>query len=381
MQLQEQVLKGYHYPVRSRDRLKATLINLVLLLAILIMIIDVYGSLIHGYYIMSLIEGSSALIFIITYALFYRFISLKTTINITLFILSFLFIISLTVPGENPKLALFWLATLPIYIFFFLGIKLGFTWTVVILLSLILTTYNAAYPYLEPLYSVDFLAQITVGYSAISYLVYKLEKERSGFENRLITSIKEKEILYQELNHRVKNNLQMILSLVKLQISRSHSEQTKEELLITKNRIDSIASLYESLHLEEQLPQVNTYEYLSNIIEKIKPLTSKDIEIIFNIQYHVNQDQLLYVGLILNELATNAFKYAFKDKGKLTISLYKEDQSIYMIVEDNGIGFENKIVDSLGITIVKTLVEKQLFGTLNAISNGGTKITLCWKEK
>ena len=92
------------------------------------------------------------------------------------------------------------------------------------------------------------------------------------------------------------------------------------------------------------------------------------------------QDQLLYLGLILNELATNAFKHAFKDKGKLTISLYKKDQMIYMIVEDNGVGFEDKITDSLGITIVKTLVEKQLFGTLDAVSNGGTKITLCWKE-
>jgi len=182
------------------------------------------------------------------------------------------------------------------------------------------------------------------------------------------------------LNHRVKNNLQMILSLVKLQISRTDSIQSKEELRITQNRIDSISALYESLHLEEQIHQISTLAYLSTIIEKIKPLTSKDVEIIFDVQYNVDQDQLLYVGLILNELATNAFKYAFKEEGELHISLYKKEDYVYMIVEDNGIGFKDKIIDSLGFTIVKTLVEKQLFGTLDVISNGGTKITLCWKD-
>ena len=367
--------------MRSRDRLKAKLINLVLLLAIIIMLIDVYGSLMSGYYIMSFIEGSSALIFIITYLLFYHTISLKDTITIVLSVLSFLFIISLTVPGENPKLALFWLATLPIYIFFFLGVSLGVKWSIIIIFTLLLSTLNAAFTWLTPLYTLAFLAQITLGYATISYFVYTLEKERYSFENRLVASIREKEILYQELNHRVKNNLQMILSLVKLQISKSHSEQTKSELLITKNRIDSISSLYESLHLEEQMHKISTFEYLTNIIQKIQPLTPKDIEISFNIQHDLNQDQLLYVGLILNELATNAFKYAFKQEGKLTISLYKKEGYIYMIVEDNGLGFDTNISDSLGITIVKTLVTKQLFGTLNIESNHGTKVTLWWEDR
>ena len=380
MHIQDKLLRVNHFPIRSRDRLKATLINLVLLLATLVMLIDVYGSLIHGYYMMSLIEGTSTIIFMITYALFYYTITLKTTITIVLTVLSFLFIISLSIPGENPHLALFWLATLPIFIFFFLGIISGLKWTIVILFILVLTTLNAAYAWLSPLYTVDFLAQITLGYAAISYFVYTLERERSGFENRLLTSIKEKEILYQELNHRVKNNLQMILSLIKLQISRTDSAQSKEELRITQNRIDSISALYESLHLEEQIHQISTLEYLSTIIEKIKPLTSKDVEIIFDVQYNVDRDQLLYVGLILNELATNAFKYAFKEEGELHISLYKKEDYVYMIVEDNGIGFKDKIIDSLGFTIVKTLVEKQLFGTLDVISNGGTKITLCWKD-
>ena len=118
MHIQDKLLRVNHFPIRSRDRLKATLINLVLLLATLVMLIDVYGSLIHGYYMMSLIEGASAIIFMITYALFYYTITLKTTITIVLTVLSFLFIVSLSIPGENPHLALFWLATLPIFIFF-----------------------------------------------------------------------------------------------------------------------------------------------------------------------------------------------------------------------------------------------------------------------
>ncbi len=165
-----------------------------------------------------------------------------------------------------------------------------------------------------------------------------------------------------------------------MQISRAQIPQCKDELLITRNRIDSISSLYESLHLEKQMHQISTFEYLTNIIHKIQPLTSKNIQVSFDIQYNVGYDQLLYVGLILNELATNAFKYAFKDKGKLKLSLFNKEKYIYMIVEDNGVGIRDGMIDSLGMTIVKTLVEKQLYGTLDIVSNDGTKITLCWED-
>ena len=194
--LNENIFKGKYFPIGSRDKLKATLANLTLLLATLIMFIDVYGSIVHGYFWMSVIEGSSAVIFFMTYLFFFHRVSLKNTIYIILSVLSFLFTISLTVPGENPQLALFWLATLPIYTFFFLGAQRGATWSAVVFSFLLLTILNSVYHWITPLYDTEFLSQITVGYTAISYLVYVLEKERFGFEDKLVDTKLEQYTLY-----------------------------------------------------------------------------------------------------------------------------------------------------------------------------------------
>ena len=196
----------------------------------------------------------------------------------------------------------------------------------------------------------------------------------------LTISLKEKDILYRELNHRVKNNIQIILSLVKLQISKTKIANVKDELITTKNRINSISQLYETLNLENIGLNIDTREYFQNIVETIKDYFSKDIVIDYNINSTLEINRLIYCGLILNELVTNSCKYASKDKIIITITLTRKDNIIYFIIEDNGIGFESKGSNSLGLEIVKTLVENQLQGTLDIESKNGTKITISWKE-
>ena len=197
----------------------------------------------------------------------------------------------------------------------------------------------------------------------------------------ITTLLQQKEILFQELNHRVKNNLQMILSLLKLQIEKTPSLLTKEALQTTRNRIGSIANLYENLHLESNSYKSDTLAYFTSIISNISSLHHKAVEVDYQIHHQLNENQLFYAGLILNELATNAYKYAFVEKGVLSITLEKQEKNILMLVEDNGIGFTQKSQNALGLTIVTTLIEKQLLGTMNIYSTArGTKILLNWEE-
>ena len=196
----------------------------------------------------------------------------------------------------------------------------------------------------------------------------------------LTFALEEKNILYQELNHRVKNNLQMILSLIRLQISKTKSTDTKNELNITKNRINSISHLYEILYLQDNTSQIKTLKYFENIIENIRQNFNKEIQIVYKIEYNLDRDNLVYNGLILNELVTNSFKYAFKNKGQIEISLYKKEKIIYMIIQDDGVGFEQSYNNSLGLIIVKTLVQKQLYGKIEIDSSSGTKTTISWKD-
>jgi len=192
--------------------------------------------------------------------------------------------------------------------------------------------------------------------------------------------LEEKEILYKELNHRIKNNLQMMLSLVKLQISQSPHEETKQALTITKNRINSFAYLYESLY-QQSNSTIETEEYFRHIIHAIQLMTLKKVKIIYDITHNLTTDKLLYVTLILNELVTNAFKYAFEKEGELHVALHKKKQLVTMIVSDNGEGFNpTKISNGLGLTIVETLVKNQLYGTIDITVDKGTTITLSWEE-
>lgn len=214
----------------------------------------------------------------------------------------------------------------------------------------------------------------------LSKMVKEKTSELSTLNDQLNIELESKKLLYQELNHRVKNNLLMILSLIKLQISRTAQPETKKELQVTKNRIHSLSNLYEYLHLHEMGKSIDTMSHFRNIIENIRQDNYEHIDVKYNITYNLNNDDLLYTGLILNELATNAFKYAFHSKGTLIVSLYKDSGKIYLIIEDNGTGFEKTENDSLGLTIVRTLVEDQLFGEMSIDSNNGTKITINWEE-
>lgn len=196
----------------------------------------------------------------------------------------------------------------------------------------------------------------------------------------LSSALEEKEILYKELNHRVKNNLQMILSLIKLQINQTDAQGTKEQLNITKNRIHSITKLYELLHLREENVNFNTLPYFEKIVQSVKENFSKNITIDYKITHDVKVQNLIYCGLILNELVTNSFKHAFKDDGEIHINIHKNRGIVSLRVQDSGKGFKQENFNSLGLTIVETLVTKQLEGEMHIDSISGCTTTITWRE-
>ena len=181
----------------------------------------------------------------------------------------------------------------------------------------------------------------------------------------------------------------MILSLLNLQISRARL-RTKDELSITKSRVNSIAVLYEKLNSQNGEINFNTQEYCEHIVQNLKQNFLKKVNIVCEITHELEVDKLVYFGLILNELLTNAMKYAFeksliryvsKSSDEISIDLYKKDKTVYLIVRDNGVGFSQSESDSLGLEIVKTLATKQLLGDILIESDNGTKITIKWEEE
>jgi two-component sensor histidine kinase len=204
------------------------------------------------------------------------------------------------------------------------------------------------------------------------------EKLQTLVERRtkdLKNALEQKDTLYKELNHRVKNNLQMILSLIKLQINSSKNKEIIQDLNITKNRINSITKLYEILHETDEKDKFTTQKYFKDIAQNVAINFNIDVKINFDIRHNINLNQLVYSGLILNELLTNSFKYAFDkvSKPQIDIKLYQENNFVYLIVQDNGKGILNQKNDSLGLTIVKSLVTNQLEGSFEIKSYNGLK--------
>ncbi len=206
----------------------------------------------------------------------------------------------------------------------------------------------------------------------------KLVKEKT---KELSILLEEKEILYKELNHRIKNNFMMILSLLKLQTKRTKNSETVASLTITRNRIESIAKLYEMLLLNNNAINLDTKLYLQSICSNIAMNVPQEITISYNIQHNLETNNLVYIGLIVNELVTNSFKYAFEEnQGAIDISIVKRKQIAFLRVKDNGKGFKTRRKNSLGLTIVQILVEGQLQGELKIDSSQGTDTQIIWKE-
>ncbi len=211
----------------------------------------------------------------------------------------------------------------------------------------------------------------------------RLNKIVSNKTNNLIIALEEKEILLKELNHRVKNNMQTIISLIRLQNDEINDSKINILLTTIQNRISAMSHLHELLYQKDTITFVDANEYFEKIISEIKQSFEHDIDVVYDINCNLSSESAIYCGLILNELLTNSFKHAF-DKNKtgiVNISFFGKNKEYKLIYSDNGKGYNPNIKkSSLGLTLIETLAKKQLKAEMNISTNEGVKVKLRWKE-
>ena len=211
-------------------------------------------------------------------------------------------------------------------------------------------------------------------------------------EEQIKASLKEKETLLQEIHHRVKNNMQIISSLLKLQAGKFEDQQLKEAFLESQSRINSMSIVHEILHESHNLSKIKIEPYLQSISASLaQSYQVKGSNVHLDVaadDVELNIEQANPIGLILNELVSNAYKYAFdaQPSGWIKIELKKTDElTLELIVEDNGKGmptnFDWRSSDTLGLQLVLTLVENQLDGLIQYESNQGSKFTVLFEIK
>ncbi|MCG2777424.1 MAG: PAS domain S-box protein, partial [Desulfobacterales bacterium] len=207
--------------------------------------------------------------------------------------------------------------------------------------------------------------------------------QRKRAEDKIKASLKEKEVLLQEIHHRVKNNLQVMSSLLDIQARTAKDKDIIEMLSESRNRINAMALIHTQLYESTSLSEIHIKGFVDALMGQLFQIYSvQDREItpvVRVVDYPLPISVAVPVGLILNELLTNAFKYAFAErkKGEIEISFdASEKGKISLTVSDNGIGlpqgFDINKSETLGLHLVKILVEDQLRGNLAIISIKGT---------
>lgn len=215
--------------------------------------------------------------------------------------------------------------------------------------------------------------------------------ENKKSEEALKKSLNEKEILLKEIHHRVKNNLQIVTSLLKLQSSYVEDEKVKSLFKESQNRVQSMSLIHQKLYQTKDLANIDFKEYVQTVVTHLQhsfgmleDRVNTEIDVV---NLFMSIDNAIPAGLIINELVSNALKHAFPDgrEGKIFISAAFDEfkKEYWLVIRDTGLGipkdFDIHNAKSFGLKLVSTLVE-QMSGSLEFVSMGGSEFRINFKS-
>lgn len=183
-------------------------------------------------------------------------------------------------------------------------------------------------------------------------------------EEKLKESLLQKEMLIQEIHHRVKNNLQVISSLLRLQMNKESNEAFRHEFSMSINRVNTMAAVHELLYLQKNFDQIEVDSYFRELIKSFVLFYSIDHAVEVDVNINVNNlrielDTSIPLALILNEITCNAFKHAFDKHGQLYLNLNEENDQLVLEIGDDGPGYGGDVQGKgLGNELIEILCEQ-----------------------
>ncbi|MFN6486030.1 MULTISPECIES: sensor histidine kinase [unclassified Nostoc] len=211
----------------------------------------------------------------------------------------------------------------------------------------------------------------------------QIRRERKQAEEQIKASLQEKEVLLKEIHHRVKNNLQIISSLLNLQAEYLKDNQAIEVFKDSQNRIESMALIHEKLYQSQDLARINFADYIRDLVTNLfysYNVNSSAITLKMNVEeVFLVIDAAIPCGLIINELISNSLKYAFpqREPGEIYIEFCSIEENLFTLtISDNGVGFapdfDFQATETLGLRLVKGLTH-QIQGNIDFSSHNGVK--------
>ena len=309
----------------------------------------------------------------------YQLISALITIVVALIIISSLF----SIEDAAHVIEMLWLVVITLFSFFTLGKWWGYSYT---LLSIVIYTiyFNTYFPdnvaslaNMKPLMWNILSVEFSFAFILIAYIItqfYTTNKYAEINRKRAFNELKnekdivekqnqEKTYLLQEIHHRVKNNLQIIISLLRIQSNELKSEEAKKSFNEAVNRIMTMSLVHQKMYEKDSLSNIDFKDYLQSLISEIKKsYSSKNVHVENDIEIRtMNPKSIVTVALLINELLTNSIKHAFKEKGEVLIKVYNaknKENSFIIEYSDNGLWKEPKGDKTFGLQLIDTFVEQ-----------------------
>jgi two-component sensor histidine kinase len=214
------------------------------------------------------------------------------------------------------------------------------------------------------------------------FSLYQKQKRKNIIIQKQATDL---EVLMKEIHHRVKNNLQVVSSLLDLQSHTITDSQASAAVKEGKNRVQSMALIHQNLYSEGNIKGIMVKEYISNLVQSLSDsynISNDKVKVNINIDdLNLDVDTMIPLGLVLNELVSNSFKYAFKETtgGILNIMLEEKNEKLHLKVSDNGAGFpadmDVKSAKSFGLKMIKAFAQK-LKASLDIYNNNGAVVEM-----
>lgn len=290
---------------------------------------------------------------------------------------------------------LMWIILVSFYAFYLIGSR----WGIVVMLGNIFglllhlgyfIDYNSMYPDSDQAINLKTGINVSIVTIVISFIIHKIissseqaNKELQRANEQLSHQNEEKTILIKEIHHRVKNNLQLISSLLRLQSQEINDTTAEKHFNEAVDRIKSIALIHEKMYQQDEFAKIDLKEYLNSLVSDILFSHNLNKSISTNINSDLSQiniKNIVPLALLLNELITNSLKHAFKgiNEGNISINITQENDNVHISYSDNGHWTSPQDKSSFGLELIETLCQ-QLDGEMKRDTKIGTSYNIICK--
>jgi len=383
MLLDQNILKENYFSAKNNERSMVKMIALFLLVGMVALGADMlrhYAGL-GGDNILPM-ETIVLAAFVVFYLLFPRILPLPIAGYLVLMLYTVMFFLSLYDQGSYTSMFFFWFAMLPVVAFYILKEKKALIHAAVVVTLIVSNYFLSYYGIVMVPYSKSFIWQILLGYVMFTCMVCMVQKEKIAYEKELEESTKNNKMLFKEIHHRTKNNMQVMMGLLETQSFKIEDPQCQKMLHSHIDRIKAMSFVHENLYTGTSIDSVDMHKYLNEILDNLQKITQHVI--VTDIDYvRLDIKQSMSIGLLVNEAVSNSIEHAYSvGNGNIDVSLKHHGKEYELTIKDYGLGFDTqREFQSLGMTLIHDLSTSLPNGKIAIDTTNGTQITICFSEE